>query len=273
MDDASQPAPFAWQPLTPGGVAAFARATLGRLLLVQFVVALLAGGAVAWFLHREWFPVITEAINKLPPQGQVLSGRLDWHGDSPQMLAESRFLALTVDLNHEGSARSPSPVQVEFGQHDIRVFSLFGFARAAYPRGWPLPFNRPELEPRWGAWRPAILALALGVVVAALLLSWWLLAWLYCWPAWLVGFFANRDLGVKASRRLAGAALLPGAVFLIGAMVLYGLGVLDLIRLTVAAGLHLAVGWLYLALSIPCLPRHPAVAEGKRNPFDKKRGG
>ena len=35
---------FAWEPLTPRGVAAFARARLGRLLLVQFIAALLASG-------------------------------------------------------------------------------------------------------------------------------------------------------------------------------------------------------------------------------------
>jgi hypothetical protein len=35
----------AWEPLTPRGVAAFARARLSRLLLVQFVVASLAAVA------------------------------------------------------------------------------------------------------------------------------------------------------------------------------------------------------------------------------------
>ena len=43
---AAESSPFAWEPLTPYGVAAFARATPGRLLLVQLVVALLAAGVI-----------------------------------------------------------------------------------------------------------------------------------------------------------------------------------------------------------------------------------
>ena len=80
MNASDDKAQFAWQPLTVRGVAAFASATLGRLLLVQFIVALLAAGTVVWFLHRAWFPMIGEAIRQLPPQGEIRSGRLDWPG-------------------------------------------------------------------------------------------------------------------------------------------------------------------------------------------------
>ena len=54
--------PFAWEPLTPHGVAAFARATLGRLLLVQSIIALLVAASVAWFLYDNCFLVINSAI-------------------------------------------------------------------------------------------------------------------------------------------------------------------------------------------------------------------
>ena len=83
MNASDEKAQFAWQPLTVRGVAAFASATLGRLLLVQFIVALLAAGTVVWFLQRAWFPTIGEAIRQLPPQGEIRSGRLDWPGPSP----------------------------------------------------------------------------------------------------------------------------------------------------------------------------------------------
>jgi hypothetical protein len=268
--DADNPQ-FVWQPLTPRGIAAFAHASLGRLLLVQLVVALVAGSAVAWFLQRDWFPEITEAVGRLPAKGQIFAGRLDWDGESPQTLAEGRFLALTVDLDHTGGARSPAHVQIEFGRTDFRVLSLFGYARGKYPRGWTLAFNRPELAPRWGAWAPAVLAMGVGAVALALLLVWGLLATVYCGPAWLGGFFANRDLSLWQSWHLAGAALMPGALFMTGAILLYGLGALDLVRLTAAAVLHLAIGWLCLAFSLPCLPRHPEAASGKTNPFESKR--
>src|SRR6185369_12402935 len=106
---------WAWQPLTPRGVAAFAGAKPGRLLVVQLVFAILAAGAVVWFLEVAWFPAIDEAIRHLPASGEIRAGKLVWTDDTPKRLAEGHFLALAVDLNHEGMARSPAHLAVEFG--------------------------------------------------------------------------------------------------------------------------------------------------------------
>src|SRR4029077_7554502 len=114
-------------------------------------------------------------------------------------------------------------------------------------------------------WAPALLAIALGAVVVALMLVWAVLASVYCWLAWLGGFFANRELIFRGAWRLAGAALMPGALVMSGAIVLYGLAALDLMRLTLAFAVHLVIGWVYLFLSLPFLPRHPEVAGVKKN--------
>jgi hypothetical protein len=257
---------FAWQPLTMRGVAAFAGALLGRLLLVQFVVALMAAGTVVWFLRQAWFPIIGEAVRHLPPQGELRAGGLDWQGATPSRLAEGRFLAFVVDLDHTGAARSPAHVQVEFGRTNCQVFSLLGYVQGGYPPGQAVAFNRTELAPWWGAWSPAILAVVAALVVAGLLLSWACLATVYSLPAWLVGFFANRQLTLRGSWRLAGAALMPGALFLCAAIVLYGCGTLDLVQFAVAFAAHVVVGWVYLFASPFWLPRHPG-AVAKANPF------
>jgi hypothetical protein len=266
MNESVEKAECAWQPLTLRGVSAFAGAPLRRLLLVQFVVALVAAASVVWFLHRAWFPIIGEAIRQLPTQGELRSGRLDWQGPTPSRLAEGRFLAIVVDLDHAGEARSPAHVQVEFGRADCKVYSLFGYARAAYPQGRTVAFNRGELGPWWGAWAPAILAIAAGLVVGSLMAIWACLATVYFLPAWLVGFFANRELSLGGSWRLAGAALMPGALVMCAAMVLYGWGALDIVRLAVAAALHLVMGWVYVVASPLRLPRQ-AVATATENPF------
>jgi hypothetical protein len=259
---------FAWQPLTPRGVSAFAHASLGRLLLIQFGVALLAAAVAIWFLHNAWFSEVSTAISQMPAQGEVRGGKLQWPGDSPVRLAENRFLAIAVDLDHSGEMRSPAHVQVEFGREDLKVFSLLGFVQSAYPRGWVVAFNRVELQPWWGAWAPPLLAMAGAAAVGGLMLSWAALATVYCWIAWLIGFLANRDSSFSGSWRLAGAALMPGALFLTGAMVLYGLGALDLVRLAFAGAVHLVMGWVYLLISPLCLPPHPAaIAAEKGNPF------
>jgi len=182
----------AWQPLTPGGVAAFAQARFVRLLIVEIVVASFVAVTLVWLVYSTWFPTIASAINALPEQGRIASGQLEWHGPSVAPLAESPFLAFTVDVNHAGTGRTPAHLQLEFAQFDCRVYSLFGFTSLEYPTGRSLPFNRPALVPWWGAWAPLLLAGVAGATLLSLLLIWAFLALCYCLPAWLIAFFADR---------------------------------------------------------------------------------
>lgn len=259
--------PTAWEPLTPLGVAAFAQASLRRLLLVQFIVALLVGGTVAWVLRDTCFPTISAAIAQLPAEGGIRSGKMVWRGDSPRLLAEGRFLAFSVDLQHTSEIRSPAHVQLELGATNLLVHSLLGYTQVEYPRGWIIAVNRTELSPLWGAWRPWLLLGAVVGVVAYLLASWWVLATIYCAPVWLIGFFANRDLGWRASWRLAAAALLPGAFVMIVGLSFYDLGAFELVRLAFVFVAHLVVGWVYLGVSLYFVPRLPSLMQSTANPF------
>ncbi|MDB6021165.1 MAG: hypothetical protein JWQ04_1022 [Pedosphaera sp.] len=262
----------AWEPLTPRGVAAFAGASLGRLLLVQLLVALLAAAAIGWFLERAWFPVIRAAIHELPAEGGITNGELGWSGESPLQLAENRFLGLAVDLFHSGELGREAHLQVEFGRDKLRVYSLLGYEMIKYPPGWNSAFNRTGLEPWWGAWEPWIRVSALGLVVAGLMASWTLLATLYCAPVRILSFLANRDLQWRQSWRLAGAANLPGALFLTAGIVAYSLGWMDLIRLGGMFGLHFVVGWIYIFISPWFCPPHPEVKKLSGNPFAAPKG-
>ncbi len=246
-------------------MAAFAHVRLGRLLVVQFIVAVLAAVAVDWFLAHGCFPTISTAIKQLPDQGEIRAGQLDWHGEAPVLLAEGGFLAFDVDLEHTGQIHSPAQVQIEFGRKTIRVFSLLGYREWNYPPGWIVAFNRTDLEPLWGAWKPDILAITAGAVIVGLMLSWAVLAAVYFLPVWLICFFADRDLNFRQSWRLAGAALMPGALLLTVAIAFYALGVLDLIQMSFAFGAHLVLGWIYLFIS-PLFLRQVSPAE-KQNPF------
>ena len=268
MSESSAEQPeIAWQPLTPRGVAAFARSALSRFLLAQFVLALLSAGTVGWFVDYTWFPVVTKAIERIPKKGEIRAGWLDWQGDSPQTLAENRFLALSVDLRHEGEARSPAHVQLELGRTDFRILSLLGSLTFPYPRGWTIGFNREDLMPWWGAWTPAILAAVIIAGIAGLILGWSALATLYCPLAWLAGFFGNRELSLRRSWRLASAALMPGALLMSAAIVLYGLGKLDMVQLLAAIAAHFVVGWIYLIVVPFCAPKPAVTTTLHENPF------
>jgi len=267
MDPQTEKPSAAWQPLTPAGVAAFARTTWGRLLLVHLVTALLAATIVVCFLHARWFSVISLAIKALPTDSEIRGGTLRWANHPAMALAGNNFLALCVDPNHQGLTRSPAHIQVEFGQNDIRVLSLFGCWQAAYPRHWTIAFKRPELEPWWGAWAPALLLLAGTGVLVALMAIWTSLALLYAPVAWLVAFFNDRQLSLAGSWRLAGAALMPGALLLNAGLGLYTFGLLDVIQLLAVTAVHFVISWVYLVYGALRLPLHPSTPAVTHNPF------
>jgi len=270
MSESAESKSIAWQPLTPRGVAAFARAPLRRLLLAQFFFALLAAIAVVWFLRTSWFPTVRQAIETLPAQGEMKSGKLAWAADSPQWLAEGHFVAFDVDTNHSGLLRSPAQIQVEFGRDDIFFYSLAGYRGWRYPAEWNFGFNRAALQPWWGAWEPPIQWLAFAGTLGWCLASWWLLATVYFLPVWLSGFFANRDLTMRQSWKLAGAALMPGAVVMILGIVFYGFAVLDLVQLAAAVLAHFLAGWVYLVWSVCLSPKLSAKVAPPENPFAEK---
>jgi hypothetical protein len=258
-----------WVPLTPRGVAGFARASWRRLLLVQLGFALLAAVALAWCVSTAWFPTFQAAILRLPARGEIHTGTLQWPGESPQLLAEGRFISFVVDLDHRGTVRSVAQVELEFGRHEARFLSLFGYLDWPYPTQWIIAFNRSELEPWWGAWKPVILWSSLVAVTAGLIVLWAVLAAVNSIVVWLLGFYCNRDLDLRASWKLAGAALMPGAVLMTMGIVLYGLGVLDVVGLLFAAGAHLLAGWIYAGISPMFVPRLGFTAMRRGNPFAK----
>jgi hypothetical protein len=266
--NASAESSFAWEPVTPRGVAAFARASFERLLLVQILVALLVTASVVWFLDDGCCPTVNAAIGKLPAGGGIYFGKLDWPDAAPKLLAEGRFLAFVVDPKHSGQIRSPAPFQIEFGRESVSVFSLFGETEFNYSSDRGMPFNQPELEPLWGAWKPDLLAIAALATFFGLLLSWVLLATIYFLPVWLICFFANRDLNFRQSWKLAAAALLPGAVLMTAAILCFEFNVFDLVRFCFAFAMHFVIGWIYLLVS-PIFLRRTLPAE-KGNPFSDK---
>ena len=260
---------FAAEPITPRGMAAFAYGTFTRLWVTQLVVGLLAGISVVWFFDDGCVPAIGKALGNLTGSGAIVSGELVWHGDSPKVLAEERFLALDVDLNHSRQVHCTSDVQVEFGRDSIRVFILPGCVDFDYPYNPPgqtIPVSREDLEPLWGAWLPEIQALVLAGTWFGLVLWWNVAATVYCLPVWILGLVTFRSMGITHSWRLAGASQLPGGLLLALAFFLYDFGVLDMVQFGFVLAAQFLLGWLYLFISLFFLPSRGSKATAK-NPF------
>ena len=103
-----------------------------------------------------------------------------------------------------------------------------------------------------------------------LLLSWFVLATIYCLPVRVITLYENRDLTWGQSWRLAGAAQMPGALFLTFGIVFYGWTAMGLVQLALIWALHLLISWIYLFVSPFFLPRPPAAAGPPANPFQPK---
>ncbi len=256
---------IAWEPVTPRGVAAFARASFERVFVVQSIFALLAAGAVVWLLATKLFPTVSAAIDYLPVSSAIEHGKLTWPDQSPKLLSEGHFLAFSVDLQHSGDLRSPAHFQFEFGEHSLCIYSLLGVTELYYPPDQAFYFDRPDLQPLWGAWAREILGLAALGTFFGLLIIWMILATVYALPVWLFAFFGDRDLNYSRSWKLAGAALMPGALIMTFGIVMYGHGVFDLVQFSFAAAMHLLIGWIFLIISPLFVPRSVPAPPG--NPF------
>jgi hypothetical protein len=263
------PASFAWQPLTPGGVAAFARASLTRLWVVQALVAGFTSGVFLWLLYETCLPVLHQALLRLPEKGQIRNQVLVLPGfPQPTLLAEGRVLAFAVDMSEQNRPGSTSDFLVEFHRNDFQVCSLLGCLALDYPRHWIVEMNRKELEPWWQAWEPACLTLLGLAVLVGLFLVWNLLGTACFLVPWLVAHFSDRTLNLRGGWRLASAAQMPGAFLLMLAMVLYGLGWVDLIRFAILILLHLLVAWFYFVAAARALPRPGEAALRAGLPFE-----
>jgi hypothetical protein len=265
-EDADAP-PAAWQPLTFGGVAAFAGARTGRLLAAELAAAIMVAACAVWFLHRAYCPVILQAIQKMPDTARVAEGALQGVPDT--LIAESKFLAIAAAPQSGGAIGQEADLQIELRQNDFCAGSIFWpdwGLDFRYKRGMVINLARSNLEPWWSAWQPVLLAAAGAAAVLFLLLAWAVLASIYMAPAKFIAWFADRHLPWGGAWRLASAALLPGAMVLTGATILYGWSVIDLVGLSFFVAFHVILGWIYL-VGGSCKVTRLFPVDSKRNPF------
>ncbi len=266
----------AWQPLTFGGVAAFAGAPAGRLLLVAAIVALWVSGTVFRFALTVGSPTISAAIARLPGQGAVDSGQLVWSSGQAISLTENAFVSVSVTPAGVPPVAQTADFQFEFRATSLYVSSLLGYTDFPYPRGYVFALNRTELDPLWGAWRPHLLAAVAGTTFAGLLVLWAALATLLAVPLRAYALLLDRQPSLGGCWKLAFAALLPGALIMGGAVLAYSLRRLSLGELMLVNGLQLLVNtayWLISPLRLPAGPSPTPFSEApppivaRANPF------
>jgi hypothetical protein len=257
----------AWQPLTFGGVAAFAEGRFRRVLAVQLLAAVILSAAVVWFLQRSYSPIVSQAIAKMPETARIVRGQLQ--GVPGRLISESKFLAIAVTPDSGGEIGQGADFQIQLRQADWCVGSVFEpdwGLEFDYGAGTTLELRRSRLEPWWGAWQPVLCAGVGMALVILLLAAWWVMAALYMTPGLVLAWFADRRLSWGGAWRLSSAALIPGALLLSAAVFSYAWHAIDLLGLSILFVAHLIMGWVYLVGGTCAAPRlFPDAA--KQNPF------
>jgi hypothetical protein len=267
----STPAPTphsAWQPLTFGGVAAFARASWRRTFAFALTGATLCGLLIVAGFRFGWLPVIDAAVNELPETGEIRRGELQWANPTPQVLAQSAQLLIAVNAQSDARLGDESDLRVELRGTECVVCGWLGCTSWAYPAGWIIAVNRPEVLPAWGAWRPFVFWGVFAGGTVWVLVNWLALSVVGAAPLRLLAFYCDRDLPLGAAARLLLVAWIPGGLFFGLALFLYGTGQLHPAAMALIGLGHVLLGVVY---AVGALSRVQRVSLGvgapKGNPF------
>lgn len=253
-------------PLTFSGAAAFSLRPASWLFLVWISLACLTSGAVLWFFHLRWIPVLEESVKSFPKNLSIRTGRL--HSLPPNFVLskQNRFLSLTLHSDPEQTGDMTADFQLILTRKEIRLQSWFGALSLSYPDGQSISLAPDQIRPWWNARKALFTAAAFAFLTLGLLALWACLATCCCLPIAIVSFFAGRRIGLWDSWRLAGSATIPGTTIMTASIFLYGLHLLRLPGLLLAIVLCFFAGGVYALGSVAYLPRSRQ-SSARQNPF------
>lgn len=253
-------------PLTFLGIAAFSRRPASWLLLVWISLAHLASGAVLWFFHLRWIPVLEESGKSFPKSLSIRAGHLHSLPPNFVLCKQNRFLSLTMRSDPEPAGDMTADFQLILTREEIRLKSWLVSLSISYPNRQSISLAPDQITPWWNARKSLFTAVAFVFLSLGLLALWGCLATCCCLPIAVVSFFAGRRISLWASWRLAGSAMIPEAAIMIASIFLYGVHLLRLPGLLLAGGLCFFIGGVYALGAVGRLPRSCQSA-ARRNPF------
>lgn len=255
-----------WQPLTPGGAAAFAGASLTRLFVVQLLFAFGAAVSVLFFVSTNVSSVIGDFVRQIPEDAVMSRGEVIGLG-SAKPAAGAAFLSLSLSSTTAVVPERPADLDVRLGATNVTACGILGCATLPYDPSWTFAMGRGHLEPKWGAWKPLIYIVVSLAVMAGLMVSWAALATVYFLPIRIAAFFTDRDLTIIGSWKMCGAAQMTGSLVQSVGIVLYALRLLDLPLLAGVMALHFLVSWVYVPWALLKRPKVEKAAKAAGNPF------
>lgn len=263
-----------WQPLTGGGVAAFAGATWLRVFAFQFAGALGAVALVLASAQLAWVPTVEGSLAELPESGaEIRAGRLAWPGTESRIWADRPQLALGVIPAGGTPLGLNGDIQVEFRSNALWLRGLLGVASLPYPPDLELKLTRTAGPAAWQAWRP-VLAVVLGTSGFALHLSLtWAVGLMVLLPVWGAAALCGRMSGFASAAKVS--VMSTQAPLLVGWFAAFGYATRALSLSALGFGLGsitvlVAVWCIWSIISLP--PGSPKASPSKNeNPFAQRK--
>ncbi len=243
------------QPFTFGGVARYASARPRRLVGVALLFALVAAAVIFRFAAHCWWPVLGEAIERLPERARLEGGMLQVRERDAGLLAANEFLSLQITIGERSGENAPVDLAVQLGRYELTVTSLFGESSFPYPERLKWKLDRDVVWPFWGAWKGPIRAGLAGVAVLFLLAAWFGMALVYAPFALFVGGIAGREITFVRAWKLSVAAQWPASLLMSFAIALYSTGEIGLLFVIIMFGAHFLSSLLNVLIAPFFLPK------------------
>lgn len=251
-------------PLTPQGIAAYANAERIFFTTTIALFAIVCSVCICVMANRCILHPISLAIERLPEQGAISNGKLQWFTNEPTILIETRSISIHVNPTDEEPIADGADLQVVFCKEKLLLRSLLGWLSVKYSESFNLPLNLKELWTTWGAYKNAIITAVLLITVCFLPLVWMTLGLIYKIPVALISKILKRKFELSGIFRISVMSqMLPAIIMCVG-ILLYAYGRIDLTTLLIIFANHIPFAWIYLIITPFYLPKIP---EDTNNPF------
>lgn len=254
-------------PLTPRGIATYATADRIFFTFTLALFAIICSVAVCIMMKRCLIQPINAAVERLPQQGCIANGRLEWFTNETTILIETRSLSIHVNPTDEEPIADGADLQIVFAKDKLLLRSLLGWLAIPYPKMFYFPLNLKELWTSWGAYKNSIIPAVFVISVFSLLLVWWMLAWIYSIPVSLIANILKRKVDAVGVFRISVMSQMLAAGIMAAGIVFYAYARIDLTTLCIIFAIHLPFAWIYLAITPFFLPKIP---DETYNPFKQE---
>lgn len=242
-------------PLAPNLTARAATArgsTAGAVTVLYAVVLALFILGVVW---SQYVPALDEAADNFPNSTELKLGRLTYEG--PELIALSNHPRLLIALSSDPDVipEDPSDLTVLLSPETVRFRFSFGEFSFRYPVNWYAEATDEGLSGAWDPWRIAFLGTIFIGALLSMLIFWAAFAGLYTIPVFALGSMVfNKELTMPGSWRLCVVSLILGGVIGTAGFIAYSFALIDPLILILLLPGQLIFGWLWIGLSLLCLP-------------------